>query len=198
MAMKTTLTARHVELTSDLRAEIERKLRRLDRIAHPEAEASVELIGHASHAAGESHVAEVTLVSNGTVVRSTSPGPTPLAAVDAVLDKLERQIVRSKERPRRVRERAADDLNEVLAREAANGIAGASNRDPSAPSIVKTKRFDLAPMFEEDAIAQMDELGHAFFVFLNAETERVGIVYRRRDGNYGLLDPEVEQRGKRR
>lgn len=195
--MKTTLTARHVELTSDLRSEIERKLRRLDRIAHPEAEASVELIGHASHAAGESHVAEVTLVSNGTVVRSTSPGSTPLAAVDAVLDKLERQIVRSKERPRRVRERAADDLDEVLAREAAGGMV-APSRNPSARSIVKTKRFDLVPMFEEDAIAQMDELGHAFFVFLNAETKRVGIVYRRRDGNYGLIDPELEQRGKGR
>lgn len=196
--MKTTLTARHLELTSALRSEVERKLRRLDRVAHPEAEASVELIGNASHAAGESHVAEVTLVSNGTVVRSTSSGPTPLAAVDAVLDKLERQIVRSKERPRRVRERAMDEVDEVLARAAAGGMPSPGPRDPSTPSIVKTKRFDLTPMFEEDAIAQMDELGHAFFVFLNAETNRLGVVYRRRDGNYGLIDPEVDQRGKRR
>ena len=80
-----------------IRSDIERKLRRLDRVAHPDAEARVELIGNASHAADEAHIAEVTLVSNGTVVRSTSPGPTPLAAVDAVLDKLERQMVRDDE-----------------------------------------------------------------------------------------------------
>jgi putative sigma-54 modulation protein len=197
-ALKTNLTARHVELTGDLRDEIERKLRRLQRIAHPEAEASVELIGHASHAAGESHVAEVTLVSKGTVVRSTSPGPTPLAALDAVLDKLERQMVRSKERPRRVRERAADEVDEVLGRAAAATTQPTADEGPPARSIVKTKRFDLTPMFEEDAIAQMDELGHAFFVFLNAETDRIGVVYRRGDGNYGLIDPEVERGGRRR
>lgn len=160
----------------------------------------MELIGHASHAAAESHVAEVTLVSNGTVVRSTSPGSTPLAALDAVLDKLERQMVRSKERPRRVRERSIDEVAEVRGR-GAPGVPsgpGARGDGPTARTIVKTKRFDLTPMFEEDAIGQMDELGHEFFVFLNAETNRVAVVYRRRDGNYGLIDPEVGRDGRRR
>jgi ribosome hibernation promoting factor len=196
--VKTTLTARHLELTPTLRSEIERKLRRLDRIAHPDAEARVELIGHASRSTDESHVAEVTLVSNGTVVRSTSPGPTPLAAVDAVLDKLERQMVRSKKRPRRVRERAPGDVGAVAAG-AAVGVQRDSGRGALArPSIVKTKRFDLTPMFEEDAIAQMDDLGHSFFVFLNAETDRLAVVYRRRDGNHGLIDPVVDRGGGRR
>lgn len=142
----------------------------------------------------------MTLVSKGTVVRSTSPGSTPLAALDAVLDKLERQMVRSKERPRRVRERSLDDVDDVLARVATDEQTepAASDHTTLARSIVKTKRFDLTPMFEEDAIGQMDELGHAFFVFLNAETNRVGVVYRRRDGNYGLIDPEVERGGRRR
>lgn len=196
--MKTTLAARHLELTPKLRADIERKLQRLDRIAHPEAEARVELIGHASHSTDESHVAEVTLVSNGTVVRSTSPGPTPLAAVDAVLDKLERQIVRHKERPRRVRERSAEQVVAAPARDTVGGAGRRARAEPPTPSIVKTKRFDLTPMFEEDAIARMDELGHSFFVFLNAETERPAVVYRRRDGNYGLIDPVVDRgRGRR-
>ncbi len=195
--MKTTLAARHIELTPKLRADIERKLQRLDRVAHPDAEARVELIGHASHSTDESHVAEVTLVSNGTVVRSTSPGPTPLAAVDAVLDKLERQIVRHKERPRRVRERA-EQVGTVPARDAVGGAGSRAPAEPPTPSIVKTKRFDLTPMFEEDAIARMDELGHSFFVFLNAETERPAVVYRRRDGNYGLIDPVVDRGGGRR
>jgi ribosome hibernation promoting factor len=196
--VKTTLTARHLELTPTLRSEIERKLRRLDRIAHPDAEARVELIGHASRSTDESHVAEVTLVSNGTVVRSTSPGPTPLAAVDAVLDKLERQIVRSKERPRRVRERATAEVDVIPGRPSEGEVSGSPRGDGAAPSIVKSKRFELTPMFEEDAIAQMDDLGHSFFVFLNAETERPAVVYRRRDGNYGLIDPVVDRGGGRR
>lgn len=196
--MKITLAARHLELTSRLRSDIERKLQRLDRVAHPDAEARVELIGNASHSTDESHVAEVTLVSNGTVVRSTSPGPTPLAAVDAVLDKLERQIVRSKERPRRVRERATDEVDDVLARAGLGEVGTAGRGESPTPSIVKTKRFELTPMFEEDAIARMDELGHSFFVFLNAETERPAVVYRRRDGNYGLIDPVLDRGGGRR
>lgn len=197
--MKTTLTARHVELTSALRDQVERKLQRLDRVAHPQAEARVELIGNASHAAEEANVAEVTLVSSGTVVRSTSPGPTPLAAVDAVLDKLERQIVRSKQRPRRVRERAAGDAAGASASTPSRGSGDADETTgASQPSIVKTKRFDLAPMFAEDAIAQMDELGHSFFVFLDAETNRVAVLYRRRNGSYGLIDPVLNQREGRR
>jgi putative sigma-54 modulation protein len=193
--VKTTLTARHLDLTATLRSEIERKLRRLDRVAHPDAEARVELIGNASHSTDESHVAEVTLVSNGTVVRSTSPGPTPLAAVDAVLDKLERQMVRSKKRPRRVRERAPGDVDAIATVGAVGVVRGSERGDSAGPSIVKTKRFDLTPMFEEDAIAQMDDLGHSFFVFLNAETDRLAVVYRRRDGNHGLIDPVVDRRG---
>jgi putative sigma-54 modulation protein len=191
--VKTTLTARNLELSDQLRARIERKLRRLDRIAHPDAEASIELIAHASHSAEESHVAEVTLVSNGSVVRSTSAGATPLAAFDLVLDKIERQMVRSKERPRSVRERAADAANAAL-----NAPSAGEQTEPeegdATPSVVKIKRFDMVPMFEEDAISRMEELGHAFFVFLNAETEAVAIVYRRRDGSFGLIEPVVDRR----
>ena len=190
--MKTTVKARNLELTEDARAQIDRKLRRLDRVAHPDAEATVELIAHASHAIDESHVAEVTLVSNGSVIRSASSGPNPMAAIDTVLDKLERQVVRSKTRPRRVREREHDEARTVLVREAdGSGAEDGQTGEAEEPeaSVVRIKRFDMVPMFEEDAIARMEELGHAFFVFLNAETEGIGVVYRRRDGTYGLIEP---------
>ena len=121
--MKTTVKARNLELTEHTRAQIDRKLRRLDRVAHPDAEATVELIANASHAIDASHVAEVTLLSNGSVIRSVSAGPNPIAAIDMVLDKLERQVVRSKTRPRRVREREHDATRTVLAREAAGSVA---------------------------------------------------------------------------
>ncbi|HET9540066.1 MAG TPA: ribosome-associated translation inhibitor RaiA [Candidatus Limnocylindria bacterium] len=193
--MKTTVKARNLELTEDTRAQIDRKLRRLDRVAHPDAEATVELIAHASHAIDASHVAEVTLLSNGSVIRSTSSGPNPLAAIDTLLDKLERQVVRSKTRPRRVRERDHEEALTVLVREADGSVPddgeAAEAEDESGPSVVRIKRFDMVPMFEEDAVTRMEELGHAFFVFLNAESERICVVYRRRDGTYGLIEPVV-------
>lgn len=190
--MKTNLTARNLELSDQLRTDIEQKLARLDRITHPEAEASVELIAKASHANDSSHVAEVTLVNNGQVLRSTSAGATPIAALDIVLDKLERQVVRLKQRPRSVRDRHHDEVASVLEREA-DGTVDAPEK--AAPSVVKLKRFDMQPMFEEDAISEMEELGHAFFVFLNAETDAVAVVYRRADGNYGLIEPVLNNNG---
>ena len=190
--MRTTLKARNLELSERLRTQIDRKLQRLDRIAHADADATVELIANASHANDSSHVAEVTLVTNGSVMRSVSAGPNPIAAIDTLLDKLERQIVRAKERPRRTHLRAADETHDILAREAEGSLATDREVEPEqVPSVVRIKRFDMEPMFEEDAIARMEDLGHAFFVFLNAENERICVLYRRRDGTYGLIEPVV-------
>jgi putative sigma-54 modulation protein len=190
--VKTTVKARNLELSEKMRAQIEGKLRRLDRVAHPDAEAVVELIAHASHAIAASHVAEVTLHSNGSTVRSVSAGPTPMAAIDTLLDKLERQIVRSKTRQRRVHERDYVETTAVLNREARGSVATDEEIGATLEaSVVRIKRFDMVPMFEEDAITQMDELGHAFFVFLNAENDHICVVYARRDGTYGLIEPIV-------
>ena len=195
--MKTNLTARNLELSDRLRGQIEKKLRRLDRITHDLAEADVELIANASRANDSSQVAEVTLRNNGEVLRSTASGSTPIAALDIVLDKLERQVIRTKERPRSVRERHHDEAAQALSREAAKSVESEGAVTPSSgPSVVKQKRFDMLPMFEEDAIARMEDLGHAFFVFLDAETEQVAVLYRRADGNYGLIQPVLDrQRG---
>ncbi|HSM38036.1 MAG TPA: ribosome-associated translation inhibitor RaiA [Candidatus Limnocylindrales bacterium] len=188
--MRTTLKARNMELSDRLRAQIDRKLRRLDRVAHADAEATVELIANASRANDASHVAEVTLVSNGTVVRSVSAGATPMAAIDTLLDKLERQMVRAKKKPRDTHLRAADEQQERLAQEATRTLASDDEMGPrTVPSVVRIKRFDMEPMFEEDAIARMEELGHAFFVFLNAENQRICVLYSRSDGTYGLIEP---------
>jgi ribosome hibernation promoting factor len=187
--VKTNLKARNIELNDRLRGQIERKMRRLDRITHEAAEADVELIGHASHAVDSSQVAEVTLRNNGEVVRSTASGATPIAALDVVIDKLERQVVRTKERPGSVRKRHSDEIDSVLTREA----RGTVEADQAGPQVVKVKRFGMAPMFEEDAITEMEELGHAFFVFLDAETEQVAVLYRRTDGNYGVIQPVTDR-----
>ena len=196
--MKTNLTARNLELSDRLRAEIERKLGRLDRVAHPDSHASVELIGHASHAAEEANVAEVILHVNGSVLRSTGFGATPMAAFDAVLDKLERQVVRAKQRPRSVRERALEEETRLPRSEDASSTDDDAETETPEASIVKIKRFDMVPIFPEDAIGQMEELGHAFFVFLNAEDEKIAVLYRRRQGDYGLIQPVAEERGRGR
>lgn len=194
--MRTTVNSRNLELTEALRAQIDRKLHRLERITHPDADATVELIVHASRAAETSHVAEVSLVNNGTVIRSVGAGPSMTAALDNLVDHLERQVVRSRERPRSVRDRAEEELQ---------GRSEPSETPPSrepegeasgGPRVVEIKRYDMTPMFEEDAILRMDELGHAFFVFLNAETDRIGVVYRRGDGAYGMIDPVMERSGR--
>ncbi|MEO8639694.1 MAG: ribosome-associated translation inhibitor RaiA [Chloroflexota bacterium] len=194
--MRTTVNSRHLELTEALRAQIDRKLHRLERITHPDADATVELIVHASRAAETSHVAEASLVNNGTVIRSVGSGPSMTAALDDLVDHLERQVVRSRERPRSVRDRAEEELQgQGPAPPETLGSEAEAEGSP-VPRVVEIKRYDMTPMFEEDAILRMDELGHAFFVFLNAETDRIGVVYRRGDGSYGMIDPIVERSGR--
>jgi putative sigma-54 modulation protein len=195
--MRTTVNSRNLELTDALRGQIDRKLHRLERITHPDADATVELIVHASRAAETSHVAEVSLVNNGTVIRSVGTGPSMTAALDNLVDRLERQVVRARERPRSVRDRAEGELQDRSGPEETPSAAGeAETEESGGPRVVEIKRYDMTPMFEEDAIVRMDELGHAFFVFLNAETDRIGVVYRRGDGSYGMIDPVVERSGR--
>ncbi len=189
--MRTTVKARNFELTDQLRGQIERKLHRLERVAHPDADATVELIVNASRASETSHVAEVSLVNNGTVLRSVAAGPTLIAALDILLDRLERQAIRARERPRSIRDRQEEEQQARASSDLPVGGTFLDEEAPRGPRVVRIKRFDMTPMFEEDAIVRMEELGHAFFVFLNAETERIGIIYRRGDGSYGLIDPVV-------
>ena len=190
--MRTTVNSRNLELTEALRGQIDRKLRRLERITHPDAAATIELFVHASRAAETSHVAEVSLVNNGSVIRSVGAGASMSAALDNLVDRLERQVVRARERPRSVRDRA----EELQSREVAVEESMPPAEAPTRPEVVEIKRYDMTPMFEEDAILRMEELGHAFFVFLNAETDRIGVVYRRGDGSFGMIDPVVDRSGR--
>ena len=195
--MRTTVNSRNLELTDALRRQIDRKLHRLERITHPDADATVELIVHASRATETSHVAEVSLVNNGTVIRSVGAGSTMQAAIDNLIDRLERRVVRARERPRSVRDRAEEELHERSGPTETTLPGGGDDDEASGiPEVVEIKRYDMTPMFEEDAILRMEELGHAFFVFLNAETDRIGVVYRRGDGGYGMIDPVVDRSGR--
>ena len=182
--MRTIVKGKNVEVPERVRNYAERKLHRLERLLDDRTDAIVEFSNEMHRSASDAHIAEVTLVIDGRTLRSHAVGISYQAALDDVVDKVERQAVDYKEKPR-LRARPAEEKR--ILRDLADGTAepGRERR------IVKTKRFAIEPMFEEDAVAAMEELGHQFFVFVNAETERVAILYARKDGDLGMIEPIV-------
>ncbi len=124
-------------------------------------------------------LAEVTVHADGVLVRAEERSQDMRSAVDAAIDKIARQLRRYKDK---VSDRPRHAALPVPAAEAVEAV--------SEPRILRTKRFTLKPMTAEEAALQMEMLGHDFFVFLSAETDEVNVVYRRGDGNYGLIEPE--------
>lgn len=127
---------------------------------------------------------EVTISMSGTVIRGESKTQDIYASIDDVLDKIKRQIKKYKEsfveRRRETKKFLEKTESTVISSETTDEF----------PKIVKVKRFVLKPMDEEEAIMQMELLGHTFFVFLNSNTDKINVVYKRNDGNYGLIEPE--------
>jgi putative sigma-54 modulation protein len=182
--MRTVVTGRNLDIPDTDRDYVMRKMGRLDRLLDDRTDATVELSRAAHRAQDQTAIVEVTLLVDGRPVRAVARAATHRAATDQVVDRLERQVVDLKERRSRPTERrSAADV----------GVEGPTVEAPdgTAPTIVKVKRFAIEPMFEEDAVARMEELGHDFFVFVNAESERTAVLYRRRDGDYGLIEPTV-------
>jgi putative sigma-54 modulation protein len=182
--MKTVVRWRNYEPSAALGARVTRKVKRLDRMAGEETEATVTIIGGASRLAAVATEAELVLAGPDRTVRSRAAGATPLAALDAVLDRVERQMVQTRERARPGRDKPATPLPQAPIPENAP-----DRRTATRPRIRKVKRLDMVPMFEEDAITRMNEIGHAFFVFLNAETGAIAVLYRRGPDDYGLIEP---------
>lgn len=182
--MRTIVKGKNVEVPDRVRTYAERRFGRLERLLDDRTDAIVELSNEMHRSASDAHIADVTLVIDGQVLRSHATGISYQAAIDTVVDKAERQAVDHKSKPR-VRSRPEEEKR--LLRSLADGTSEAGHD----PRIVKSKRFAIEPMFEEDALAEMDELGHQFFVFVNAETERVAILYARKDGDYGLIEPII-------
>ena len=129
-------------------------------------------------------IADVTLVIDGQTLHGHATGSSYQSALDEVANKLERQAVDHKEKPGL---RARPEEEKQILRRLADGTSNAGTER----RIVKVKRFAIEPMFEEDAVERMEELGHQFFVYVSAETERVAILYRRRDNDYGVIEPMI-------
>jgi putative sigma-54 modulation protein len=183
--VRTIVKGKNIDVPDRTRKYAERKMARLERFLDDRSDAVVELSVEKHRSASDSRIVEVTLVIDGEALRSRAAGPTHEAGIDEVVDKIERRAIDYREKPRSSRVRPQEEKD--LLRKIADGT---SDEVPER-RVVKTKRFAIEPMFEEDAIGQMDELGHDFFVFVNAENERIAVLYRRNDGAYGLIEPVV-------
>lgn len=182
--MRTIVRGKNLEVPDRVREYAERKFARLERLLDDRTDAILELSNEAHRSAADAHIADVTLVIDGKTLKSHATGSSYQAAIDVVVDKVERQAVDFKEKPR-VRSRPEEE--KTLLRTIADGTSDGG----SEKQIVKTKRFAIEPMFEEDAVTAMEDLGHDFYVFVNAENEQVAVIYKRKDGNYGLIEPVV-------
>ena len=177
--MQLIITGKNMEVSEPLKAYVQKKIGKLDRFLPMIGEVHVELSTEKVKSNQDRHVVQVTMNNNGTILRAEERSADILAAVDTVRDKLQRQIERFKERPARKRQRARAMMAEPEI----------PIEEEPTPRIVRTKQFSVTPMLDEEAIEQMELLGHDFFVFYNPTTASMNVLYRRKDGNYGLLQP---------
>jgi len=170
--MVISVRGKNIDVTNALKEYVEKKLAKLEKYLDL-SEAQVTLAVEKG-----THKVEVTIPVNGMILRGEEETGDMYASIDLVVEKLEKQINKYKAR-----------FNKK-ARIEGKVPQPAEDENYEEPKIMKTKRFAVKPMPVEEAIMQMNMLGHSFFVFSNAETEEVNVLYRRKDGNYGLIEPE--------
>ena len=174
--MRVSIIAKNTTATPALTEMIEKKLSKVKKFFEPEVEAKVKLSVQKN-----TQKVEITIPFNGNILRAEEVTDDMYKSIDLVINKLERRIRKQKTK---LSKRSNDslrfpELDEVVDNvEEENGI------------VVRTKRFMVKPMSAEEAILQMELLGHSFFVYRDAEEDKVSVVYKRKDGDYGLLEPE--------
>ncbi len=175
--MIVTVTGKNVEVTDALRDYSEKKATKISKFFEKSpVEAKVTL----STERGK-HIVDITVQVNGLLLRGEEKSNDMYGSIDGAIDKIERQIHKFKTR---INRKFHND-NRIVISPPITPI-----EETSAPVIKRTKRFAVKPMSAEEAVMQMDLLGHDFFVFSNSDTDEINVVYRRKDGNYGLIEPE--------
>ena len=173
--MRISISGKNLEVSDYMRETAEKKLNKLSKFFPQDADAQVSLAVEKNR-----HIVEVTVPYEGRIVRAEETSGDMYASLDNVVSKLEKQVQRYRTRQDRRRK-----SGEVIA-----DYAPVAPEEPETftPRIVRTKKFAIRPMSEEEAMLQMEMLGHSFFVFDNAETGEVNVLYVRKDGNYGLIE----------
>lgn len=185
--MVVNIRGENLEVTTSLRNYAEKKLSKLEKYF----DAPLDDVRVNMHVHNNEQVVEVTIPMQGLLLRAEEGHEDMYAAIDLVIEKLERQIRKYKTKINRKSRQFNGDLKAgSYGIEGTNAIQPAVEDEPQF-EVVRKKRFNLKPMTVEEAILQMDMLGHDFFVFSNAETGETNVVYRRKDGKYGLIEQEA-------
>jgi len=185
-----TVKGRNLVLTDAISAYAEEKLGRLSKYLANGSRCEVELWSEKNPSIADNQAVEVTIFTKGPIIRAREASPDIYASIDLVCAKLERQV---KKYRGKLAARSQGAHREVLASEGFQ--IPEENEEPEAeaptPRIVKTKQFMVKPMTPEEAALQLELVGHDFFVFTNSETHETAVVYRRRDGDYGLIEAQI-------
>lgn len=178
--MNIIISGKNIEVSDYLRDVVEKKAKKLSRYFKPDTEMHVMLSIERSR-----HIAEVTILVDGIVLRGEEATGDMYSSIDVVLKKLERQMRKHRTR---LEKRLRDDAFESeTVYEYYDDVDETDSEDE--PHIVRTKKIALRPMDIDDAVMQMELLGHSFFVFRNMRNSEVNVLYKRGDGNYGLIEP---------
>ncbi|QDI91848.1 ribosome-associated translation inhibitor RaiA [Salicibibacter halophilus] len=188
--MNYNIRGENMEVTPSLREYVEKKVGKVERYFDTTPVADVHVKMHVQN--NQQHSIEVTIPMSRLLLRAEEDHSDMYAAIDLVVEKLERQIRKHKTKVnRKFRQTGTKDVfkNEMGVTQLENGWS--EEDDDFGAQLVRTKRFNLKPMDAEEAVLQMDMLGHSFFVFSNAVSGDTNVVYRRKDGRYGLIEPEA-------
>ena len=175
--MKMIISGKNIDVTPGLRSAVEAKLGKLERYFTADTEIYVTL-----SVEKDRQKIEVTIPMKGNIIRSEQTSSDMYVSIDLVEEIIERQLRRYKTKLIAQQQAAASVQPDYLE---------ADEEEEEEVKIVRTKKFDIKPMYPEDACVQMELLGHSFYVFCNAETDQVNVVYRRKGNTYGLIEPEV-------
>jgi len=192
--MQLQVQGRNVDVTPKVRDYVEKRLARLSRQLDAASDVRVDLGHEHTRSQGERYSAQITTHRNRAILRAEMKDPDLFTAIDNVVDKMDRQIGRFKDKRRKNYMHQDAALKAVLGSavpEPAEVEGEEEVASTESEAIVRTKRFAMSPMDAQEAIEQMELLGHDFYVFFNPETASVNVVYRRTHGDYGLLQPEM-------
>ena len=175
--MKITISGKNIDVTEGLKAAVNEKLGKLEKYFTPDTNVIVTL-----SVEKERQKIEVTIPVKGNIIRSEQVSNDMYVSIDLVEEVIERQLRKYKNKIVDKQQSAANFQKAYIEKD---------YEDEEEVKIIRTKKFDIKPMYPEDACVQMELLGHSFFVFCNAETDQVNVVYKRKGNTYGLIEPEI-------
>lgn len=176
-----TISGKNIEVSDYLEELINKKVSKLDKYFPEDTQAQVTLSVERNR-----HIVEVTIPYAGGIIRGEETSGDMYASVDNVLSKLEKQIVRHRTKLEKSLRAGAFRAPEPVYADAFTQ----DDLDEEAAKVVKVKRFDIKPMTVDEAMLQLEMLGHSFYMFTNGDTNQINVIYKRKDGNYGLIEPE--------